>query len=187
MKKTAILVAIMLVVISVTFAGCGNDQKSDATEPSATPIATVAPTAAPTSATKPTQQATKPTQQATKPTQAATFQVNIATNPSATSPTQKATDANGNPVAASEAPTASPNASPALGQPDSNGNYTVTGTVTGHGGSTVVIMVGDGSEYEFNYSGTGLTYNDIAEGQTVTIVSDGDPSGAGVPNALSVS
>ncbi len=180
MKKTAILVAIMLVVISVTFAGCGNDQKSDATEPSATPIATVAPTAAPTSATK-------PTQQATKPTQAATFQVNIATNPSATSPTQKATDANGNPVAASEAPTASPNASPALGQPDSNGNYTVTGTVTGHGGSTVVIMVGDGSEYEFNYSGTGLTYSDIAEGQTVTIVSDGDPSGAGVPNAISVS
>lgn len=180
MKKTAILVAIMLVVISVTFAGCGNDQKSDATEPSATPIATVAPTAAPTSATK-------PTQQATKPTQAATFQVNIATNPSATSPTQAATDANGNPVAAPEAPTASPNASPALGQPDSNGNYTVTGTVTGHGGSTVVIMVGDGSEYEFNYSGTGLTYNDIAEGQTVTIVSDGDPSGAGVPNAISVS
>ena len=180
MKKTAILVAIMLVVISVTFAGCGNDQKSDATEPSATPIATVAPTAAPTSATK-------PTQQATKPTQAATFQVNIATNPSATSPTQAATDANGNPVAASEAPTASPNASPALGQPDSNGNYTVTGTVTGHGGSTVVIMVGDGSEYEFNYSGTGLTYNDIAEGQTVTIVSDGDPSVAGVPNAISVS
>ena len=180
MKKTAILVAIMLVVISVTFAGCGNDQKSDATEPSATPIATVAPTAAPTSATK-------PTQQATKPTQAATFQVNIATNPSATSPTQAATDANGNPVAASEAPTASPNASPALGLPDSNGNYTVTGTVTGHGGSTVVIMVGDGSEYEFNYSGTGLTYNDIAEGQTVTIVSDGDPSGAGVPNAISVS
>ena len=180
MKKTAILVAIMLVVISVTFAGCGNDQKSDATEPSATPIATVAPTAAPTSATK-------PTQQATKPTQAATFQVNIATNPSATSPTQAATDANGNPVAASEAPTASPNASPALGQPDSNGNYTVTGTVTGHGGSTVVIMVGDGSEYEFNYSGTGLTYNDIAEGQTITIVSDGDPSGAGVPNAISVS
>ena len=180
MKKTAILVAIMLVVISVTFAGCGNNQKSDATEPSATPIATVAPTAAPTSATK-------PTQQATKPTQAATFQVNIATNPSATSPTQAATDANGNPVAASEAPTASPNASPALGQPDSNGNYTVTGTVTGHGGSTVVIMVGDGSEYEFNYSGTGLTYSDIAEGQTVTIVSDGDPSGAGVPNAISVS
>ena len=180
MKKTAILVAIMLVVISVTFAGCGNDQKSDATEPSATPIATVAPTAAPTSATK-------PTQQATKPTQAATFQVNIATNPSATSPTQAATDANGNPVAASEAPTASPYASPALGQPDSNGNYTVTGTVTGHGGSTVVIMVGDGSEYEFNYSGTGLTYSDIAEGQTVTIVSDGDPSGAGVPNAISVS
>lgn len=187
MKKTAILVAIMLVVISVTFAGCGNDQKSDATEPSATPIATVAPTAAPTSATKPTQQATKPTQQATKPTQAATFQVNIATNPSATSPTQAATDANGNPVAASEAPTASPNASSALGLPDSNGNYTVTGTVTGHGGSTVVIMLGDGNEYEFNYSGTGLTYNDIAEGQTITIVSDGDPSGAGVPNAISVS
>lgn len=193
MKKTAILIAMMLVVISVSFGttGCNNGNGSEATEPSATPIATVAPTAAPTQAPTSPTSATDSTGPTQAPTQAATFKANIATSAiSSTLPSETATDENGEPItepADTEKPTASPNSSGSLGEPDANGNYVLTGTVTGHGGSTVVIMLGDGNEYEFDYSNTGLTYDDIADGSTITVTSDGDPSGAGVPNAVSIS
>lgn len=185
MKKTAILVSVMIMVLSVTFCftGCSNGD-TEATEATATPIATVAPTATPTKApTTPTAtQSTTPTATvptATIPTQPATFSAQLATG-TATSPTA-ATSESG------EEATASPYASSAVGEPDDNGCYTLTGTVTGFGGTTVVMMLGDGNEYEFNYSGTDISYDDLYEGATITVVADGDPTGAGVPNALTLS
>lgn len=183
MKKTAILLSMMLVVISVTLGttGCGKDGGSEATEaPTATPIATVAPT----SATKvPTEAATKaPTEVATqKPTEAATFEAQIATG--STLPTAVPTEPGSN---SPERPTASSNASNSLGAPDPNGRYSVTGSVVGYGPNTVIVVLGDGNEYEFNYNGTGVEASDLYDGATVSIIADGDPSGAGVPNALSL-
>lgn len=185
MKKTAILLAMMLVVISVTLGttGCGKSGGSEATEaPTATPIATVAPT----SATKaPTEAATKlSTEPATqKPTEAATFEAQIATGSTLPTAVPTATEAgSGSP----ERPTASSNASNSLGAPDPNGRYSVTGSVVGYGPNTVIVVLGDGNEYEFNYNGTGVEASDLYDGATVSIIADGDPSGAGVPNALSL-
>lgn len=188
MKKTAILLAMMLVVISVTLGttGCFGNGSSDATEaPTATPIATVAPTAAATpapTAPKATQQATEPATKA--PTEAATFDAQVATNSTLPSEVPTATEEGNNP---SENSTASSNASNSLGTPDSNGQYSVTGTVVGYGPNTVIVVLGDGNQYEFNYNGTGVEASDLYDGATVSIVSDGDPSGAGVPNAVSLS
>ena len=184
MKKTAILLAMMLVVISVTLGttGCANDGGSEATEaPTATPIATVAPTAAATKA--PTEAATKlATEPVTqKPTEAATFEAQIATG--STLPTSVPTEAGSD---SPERPTASSNASNSLGAPDPNGRYSVTGSVVGYGSNTVIVVLGDGNQYEFNYNGTGVEASDLYDGATVSIIADGDPSGAGVPNALSL-
>lgn len=178
MKKTAILIAMMMVVVSVAFAvtGCGNGEETKATEPSATPIATVAPTQKATTApTVPT--ATQPSTitAATTPTQAATFNTQIATG------TMPATVPTGT---GNEAPTVSQHTSASLGTPNENGGYTLVGTVTGYGSSTVVIMLADGSEYEFNYVNSGVSTDSLYDGATVTIVSDGDPTGDAVPNAV---
>ncbi len=188
MKKTAILISVMIMVLSVTFCvtGCGNGE-TEATEPTATPIATVAPTATPTVAPT-TATATQPTSAtATVPTSAtatqpATFSAQLATGATSTAPTDTTSEDGENTEA-----TASPYASSSVGSPDANGNYTLTGTVTGFGGTTVVMMLGDGNEYEFNYSGTDISYSDLYEGATITVIADGDPSGAGVPNALTLS
>lgn len=186
MKKTAILLAMMLVVISVTLGttGCANDGGSEATEaPTATPIATVAPTSAATKA--PTEAATKvSTEPATqKPTEAATFEAQIATGSTLPTSVPTATEAGSN---SPERPTASSNASNSLGAPDPNGRYSVTGSVVGYGPNTVIVVLGDGNQYEFNYNGTGVEASDLYDGATVSIIADGDPSGAGVPNALSL-
>ena len=188
MKKTAILLAMMLVVISVAFTatgcGCSSEGATEATEaPTATPIATAPPTSAATKA--PTEAVTQaPTEGATTaPTEAATFEAQIATDATLPSSVPRATEAGSN---SAEGPTASADASSSLGAPDSNGNYSVTGTVVGYGPNTVIVLLGDGNQYEFNYNSTGYSSSDLYDGATVSIVSDGDPSGAGVPNAVSM-
>ena len=186
MKKTAILLAFMLVVISVTFGttGCTGKGSSEATEaPTATPIATVAPTAPATKAPT-TPVATQPTVPATQaPTQPATFEAQIATGATLPSSVPTATEEGSS---SPERPTASSNASSSLGAPDANGNYSVTGSVVGYGPNTVIVVLRDGNQYEFNYNGTGVESSDLYDGASVSIVADGDPSGAGVPNALSL-
>ena len=183
MKKTAILLAVML-VITLTTVGCGCAKKggTEATQaPTATPIATVAPTVA---TQTPTVAPTQATALATvAPTEAATFQAEVATDTTlpATVPTATATT-----EGSTEGPTVSANASSSLGSPDPNGRYSITGTVVGYGPNTVIVKLGDGNEYEFNYNSTGKTSSDLYDGATVSIISDGDPSGAGVPNALSM-
>ena len=210
MKKTAILLAFMLVVISVTFGttGCTGKGSSEATEaPTATPIATVAPTApatkapqthstlffplfrsfeatAPATKAPTTPVATQPTVPATQaPTQPATFEAQIATGATLPSSVPTATEEGSS---SPERPTASSNASSSLGAPDANGNYSVTGSVVGYGPNTVIVVLRDGNQYEFNYNGTGVESSDLYDGASVSIVADGDPSGAGVPNALSL-
>ncbi len=182
MKKTAILLAVML-VIALTTVGCGctSNGGTEATQaPTATPIATVAPTVATQLTTMaPTQAATELATVA--PTEAATFQAEIATDTTLPATVPTATE-----EGSTEAPTVSANASSSLGSPDPNGRYSITGTVVGYGPNTVIVKLGDGSEYEFNYNGTGKTSSDLYDGATVSIISDGDPSGAGVPNALSL-
>lgn len=187
MKKTAILLAMMLVVVSVAFTatgcGCTGQGGSEATEaPTATPIATVAPTVPPTNA--PTAATQQPTQAPTvEPTEAATFDAQIATGATLPSSVPTATEEGSN---SPEAPTASANASGSLGAPDANGRYSVTGSVVGYGPNTVIVVLRDGNQYEFNYNGTDVEASDLYDGATVSIIADGDPSGAGVPNALSL-
>lgn len=183
MKKTAILLAMMLVVISVTTGcGCFGGGSTEATEaPTATPIATAAPTVPATKPTTPV--ATQaPTEGPTaKPTEVATFEAQIATG--ATLPSSVPTEAGSS---SPETPTASSNASSSLGGPDANGRYSITGSVVGYGPNTVIVVLRDGNQYEFNYNGTGVEASDLYDGATVSIIADGDPSGAGVPNALSL-
>lgn len=182
MKKTAILIAMMMVVISVTFGvtGCSNgEEETKATEASATPIATVAPTQKPTTApTAPTATQPSTVPAATTPTQAATFNTQVATG------TMPATVPSGTETSETETPTVSQYASSSLGTPNESGGYTLVGTVTGYGSSTVVIMLADGSEYEFNYVNSGVSTDSLYDGATVTVVSDGDPTGDAVPNAV---
>ena len=169
MNKKAILTAFMIVAAStaVILSGCGGDDDDiiSSTQPSATPIATVAPTQA---ATFNSQLAT-----GTMPSTVPTGTEVTSTLPSASSP-----------YSATEMPTSSSQVSPSLGEPDVNGNYTLVGTVTGFGPNTVVIVVGDGNEYEFNYVNSGISMSQLYNGAPVTIIADGDPSGAGVPNAV---
>ncbi len=192
MNKKAILTAFMIVAAStaVILSGCGGDDDDiiSSTQPSATPIATVAPTKAPTVApTVAPTQPTVPTMEA--PTQAATFNSQLATGtmpstvPTGTEVTSTLPSAS-SPYSATEMPTSSSQVSPSLGEPDVNGNYTLVGTVTGFGPNTVVIVVGDGNEYEFNYVNSGISMSQLYNGAPVTIIADGDPSGAGVPNAV---
>lgn len=181
MKKTAILLAVMLVVALATV-GCGCTGKggTEATQaPTATPIATVAPTVASQTPTMAPTQATDLATQA--PTEAATFQAEVATDTTLPATVPTATE-----EGSTEGPTVSANASSSLGSPDPNGRYSITGTVVGYGPNTVIVKLRDGNEYEFNYNGTGKTSSDLYDGATVSIISDGDPSGAGVPNALSM-
>lgn len=187
MKKRAILLAIMIMAVSVAFGttGCMNNGNTNATAPTATPIATQAPTPAPTQApTKaPTQPATQPatqaptqaaTQAATQaPTQAATFAAEVSTG--AVNSTEPTTATNPTGTSTSTAIT-----------PDVNGNYVLSGTVTGYGANTVVIRYADGNEYEFNYTQTNVSYEQLYDGAYVVVVADGDPTGAGVPNATSL-
>lgn len=194
MKKTSVLLSLTLVALCATvcLSGCGENGDKDASEPSATPIATVPATQSVTTApTVPTQAPTVATQ---APTQSATFVAEISTGTvpatvptGITAPTEPGTDLRGE-VATSPATQNSeiPTTSESIGEPDNNGNYTVAGVVTGFGPNTVVISMG-GGEYEFNYSSYGsVSYSDLYDGANVTIVSDGDPSGAGVPNAVAV-
>ena len=207
-KHTALFNACMIVLASTALlmsAGCHKDdtKASSATEASATPIATVAPTKATLSPTKPapTVPSATSTQPATLPTvQSATFNTQIATGtmpavvPTGTEITslptgstqQVATTVDG--VIGTEGETAAPY-TPESGslEADPNGNYTISGVVTGYGPNTVIIQTGDGSTYEFNYSNYGtVSYSDLSDGRSITVVSDGDPSGAGVPNAVAV-
>lgn len=181
MKKRAISLAVMIMAVSVAFGttGCMNSGNTNATAPTATPIATAAPTQAATQATQAsTQAATQAsTQAATQaPTQAATFAAEVSTGAiNSTAPTG-ATGATG----ATSTTTAAPLA------PDTNGNYVLSGTVAGYGANTVVIQYADGNQYEFNYTQTGISYEDLYDGAYVVVVADGDPSGAGVPNATSL-
>ena len=187
MKKRAISLAVMIMAVSVAFGttGCMNSGNTNATAPTATPIATAPPTQAPTKPTQaPTQAVTQaPAQAPTQaPTQAATFAAEVSTGGiNSTEPTTMAgvLDATGA-TGATTTTTAAPLA------PDANGNYVLSGIVTGYGANTVVIRYGDGNEYEFNYTQTNVTYENLYDGAYVVVVADGDPSGAGVPNATSL-
>ena len=207
MKKTALLTACMVVLASTTLlmSGCHKDDTKDtssATEPSATPIATVAPTRATLSPAKPavTQPSATATQPATLPTaQSATFNTQIATGtmpvtvPTGTEITSLPVPSAGatsitNPFAteaSGEDTTVAPYSDDDL-QADENGNYTISGTVLGFGHNTVVIETANGNTYEFDYVDSNVSYDDLDDGMFITVVADGDPSGAGVPNALQV-
>ena len=156
MKKLSILLVTMIMILSLTACG-GSGNTEPTTEPTIAPTVavTVAPTTAPPTTVAPTTESTETTE---PPTFSASEEIVDETPTTATDP------ATGETVPMEESTT------------NANGEKVMSGTVTGLGGITLVIMRGDGQEYEFAYTGASIS-GELYDGSYVTITYTGDIMG----------
>lgn len=179
MKKLAILLSVMIIILGLTACNSGGSTKAtQAATQADTQAVTQAPTQAPTQAV--TQAPTPaPTQAPTQPAtfEAATAIVKQPSNPTdATSPT----DENGNVVSSTDNSPQDPTA-------DENGNRTLSGTILGMGGTTVVIRSDSGAECEFVYTSADISNSDgFTDGAHITVTYTGSVEGDNLGQAVTI-
>lgn len=167
MKKLALLLAIMIMILALTACSGSGD-----TEPTAAP--TIAPTVATTTAppvTAAPEPTTAPTTETPPTTEMPTFSSSEGINEGATMPTDPETGEN---IPMEESTM------------NENGEKVMSGVVTGLGGITVVIDRGDGQEFEFSYSAANITGAELIDGSYVTITYTGDITGDSLGNAIAI-